>query len=215
MASAAHSRACTSIEQEGGAVANIEPLRRENLEEFEGLFRAIESLDGSVVNSFLTLGRRPEILRAFVNFARAVMGAGTVDSGLKQLVAQVASTSAGCRYCQSHTATSAVGRGISEEKIQALYDFEQSSLFDEAERAALRLARDAALVPNATNPTHFEELRTYYTDEQITELVAAIGLFGFLNRWNDTIATELEDEPFTFASHHLKNAGWEAGKHRS
>jgi alkylhydroperoxidase family enzyme len=54
-------------------------------------------------------------------------------------------------------------------------------LFSDAERAALRLARDSA-VPNATTPAHFEDLRRHYSERQIIDLVAAISLFGFLNR---------------------------------
>jgi len=45
------------------------------------------------------------------------------------------------------------------------------------------------------------------------ELTAAIATFGFLNRWNDTMATELEDEPLEFAGEHLAHHGWERGKH--
>jgi hypothetical protein len=37
-----------------------------------------------------------------------------------------------------------------------------------------------------------------------------IALFGFLNRWNDTLATPLEDEPIEY----LSRGGWQAGKHR-
>ena len=138
---------------------------------------------------------------------------GEIDSGLKFLMAQMASTSHGCRYCQAHTSHSAHNRGISEEKIAALYDFESSAHYTDAERAALRLARDAALQPNATTPDHFEDLRAHYTEDQIVELMATIATFGFLNRWNDTMATELEDKPLAFAQQHLTTSGWSAGKH--
>jgi hypothetical protein len=38
-------------------------------------------------------------------------------------------------------------------------------------------------------------------------------MFGFLNRWNDTFATPLEDEPLHFGETHLTAQGWDAGKH--
>jgi hypothetical protein len=44
--------------------------------------------------------------------------------------------------------------------------------------------------------------------------MAVISLFGFLNRWNDTMATDLEVEPFTFASATYDAAKWGPGKHR-
>jgi hypothetical protein len=42
-----------------------------------------------------------------------------------------------------------------------------------------------------------------------------IALFGFLNRWNDTMATPLEDEPIAVGERYLKRGGWTAGKHRA
>jgi uncharacterized peroxidase-related enzyme len=195
-------------------MARIPPLPREQLAEFEPVFAGAEARQGYVANSLFALGHRPEILSAFMQLFGAVMGRGEVDRGLKQLVAHMASTSHGCRYCQAHTATAAHHLGVPEQKLEALYEFETSPLFDEAERAALRLARDAALVPNAATDAHFEALRQHFSDAQVVEIVAAVALFGFLNRWNDTMATELEDVPVGFASEHLAAAGWEPGKHR-
>jgi uncharacterized peroxidase-related enzyme len=194
---------------------NIEPLRRDQLPEFEEVFEAAEATMGFVPNSLFTMGRRPEILRGFMALAGATLGPGTVDRALKQMVAHIASNSAGCRYCQAHTASTAVRLGAGEERIGHVYEFETSPLFSEGERAALRMARDAALVPNATTPEHFDALRPHFSDEQVVELVAVIGLFGFLNRWNDTMATALEDEPLDFAARHLSGRGWAPGKHRS
>jgi alkylhydroperoxidase family enzyme len=126
----------------------------------------------------------------------------------------MASTNHGCRYCQAHTSHSAHNNGISDQKIAALYEFETNPLFDDAERAARRFARDAALQPNATTSDHCKQLPAHYSEEQIVELMATIATFGFLNRWNDTMPPELEDEPLEFARQHLTDAGWEAGKHQ-
>ena len=45
------------------------------------------------------------------------------------------------------------------------------------------------------------------------ELVAVISLFGWLNRWNDTMATELESSPLAYGKEKLAGAGWAPGKH--
>ena len=169
---------------------------------------------GFVPNSMFTMGHRPEILKGFAHLSGAIMGPGQVDGALKQLVALMASTSAGCRYCQAHTSSSAVRRGADPAKLAEIYEFESSDLFTEAERAALRLARDAALQPNAAAAKHFEDLGAHFSQPEIVELVATVAMFGFLNRWNDTMATSLEDEPLTFGREHLAHAGWEPGKHR-
>jgi uncharacterized peroxidase-related enzyme len=192
---------------------NVEPLNRQDLSDFEPTFKIMEGAVGFVPRSLFTLGRRPNILKAFNGLAMSVFGPGEVEPALKQLVAMMASVSAGCRYCQAHTSASAAHFGVSAEKVAAVFEFETSDLFNDAERAALRLARDAAAVPNATTPAHFEELRRHFEDAQIIEITATISLMGWLNRWNDTLATELEDEPLTFAADYLSNHGWDAGKH--
>ncbi|GAB4321423.1 MAG: carboxymuconolactone decarboxylase family protein [Dehalococcoidia bacterium] len=194
-------------------MAHVDPLSRQDLAAFEALFRAVEGALGFVPNSYFTMGRRPELLRAFARLAATILRDGEVDPGLKQLVALLASRSAGCRYCQAHTAEGAARLGVDPAKVEAAFDFETSPLFDDRERAALRLARDAALVPNATEPAHFEALRQHFSDDQVVEIVAVIALFGFLNRWNDTMATALEHEPHRFAAEHLGRAGWQPGKH--
>jgi hypothetical protein len=56
-------------------------------------------------------------------------------------------------------------------------------------------------------------LKEHFSDKQCVEIVAVISLFGFLNRWNDTMATTLEDKPRAFAAETIAGAGWDVGKH--
>jgi hypothetical protein len=49
---------------------------------------------------------------------------------------------------------------------------------------------------------------------EIVEIMGVIALFGFLNRWNDSMGTALEDLPMTAADRHLSHTGWQTGKHR-
>jgi hypothetical protein len=58
-------------------------------------------------------------------------------------------------------------------------------------------------VPNETTDEHFAELKRWYSDEQIVEITGVIALFGWLNRWNDTMATTLEDSPRQFVQRNL------------
>ena len=189
----------------------VTPKSREQLPEMEPIFSMVEASMGFVPTSMLTMAHWPELLQTFGAFAGNVLNSGKVDPGLKQLIAFVISNSAGCRYCQAHTSHSAAKRGVSVEKIHAAFEFETSDLFDEAERAALRVALHAGMVPNAVEPTHMAALNEHYTARQCVEIVAVISLFGYLNRWNDTMASTLEDKPVSFASTNLPS--WEIGKH--
>jgi len=193
-------------------VANMQPLRREDHPELEHLFAHYDRTLSFVPNSLFTMARRPEILTAFSELITQIWNTGTLPKELKPLVAIVSSVAAGCRYCQAHESIDARERGVEDEKIEAIWDFERSDRFTEGERVALRFARDASLVPNEVTPSHFEEVRRYWDDGQIVEILAVVGLFGFLNRWNDTMATDLEDDPLTFARARF-GANWEPGKH--
>ncbi len=194
---------------------HVKPIPREDLPQYEPFFSVAEQMMGGFVpNSLFTLAHRPEILEAFMRLAGTVNGPGTVDRGLKQLVAYVASNAAGCRYCQAHTSTHASHAGVEAEKIEHAFEYETHPVFSDAERATLRLARDSALQPNLVEPGHFEDLRQHFDEAQIVELVSVCALFGFLNRWNDTMSTELESVPRAFAEQHLGDSGWKVGKHR-
>lgn len=168
---------------------------------------------GFVPNSLLTMARVPGLPEAFVGLVRAVHAHGLVDPITMELVAHVTSTAAGSRYCQAHTADQAARGGVDPELLASVWDFETDDRFDGALRAALRLARDAAQIPNAVGPGHFDDLAEHFDEDQVAALVAVISLFGWLNRWNDTLATTLEAEPAAFAAEYLAPRGWSVGKH--
>src|SRR5437773_6616655 len=180
-------------------MSNMEPLRREDLPELEALFRHYDETLSFVPNSLFTMARRPEILRVFSELITQIWNTGTLPKPLKPLIGIVSSVASGCRYCQAHEAVDAHERGVPDAKIAEIWNFERSELYNEAERVALRFARDASLVPNEVTPHHFEELRRHWDDGQIVEMLAVVGLFGFLNRWNDTMATQLEYRPVAIA----------------
>ena len=194
-------------------MAHVAPLPRQALTDFEDIFARREAEWGVVANALLIMGRRPGVLRAWNALMQSVLFEGSVDIALKRLVALMRSSAAGCRYCQAHTASHGHHDGLEITKIEALWDFETSPLFEPAERAALRLARDAAQLPNAVTERHFEDLREHFDDEAIVELVAVISLYAFLNSWNETLATPLEETAAAFASEHLTEAGWSIGRH--
>lgn len=191
----------------------LEPLADSELGEFEEAFRPAKERLGGVPNSVKIMARRPEITKAWSALSGKIMGPGTVDRALKTMVGHVASRAAGCNYCMAHTGHAGQLMGIPAEKEEALWDFENSDLFSEAERAALRVAIGAGQVPNCVSDEDFAALKAHFDDTQIVELVAVIGMYGFLNRWNDTLATELESTPLAHGRERLEKHGWNPEKH--
>ena len=142
----------------------------------------------------MTMARKPGTLKAFAGLIGAVNDPnGRVPVKLKNCINHIATRTVGCQYCSAHTVTYASIAGVPEDKISAIWEYEHSPLFDEAERAALRFAQAAASIPNAVTDGDFEALRRHYDYEQIIEILLVVCLSGFFTRWNLTMATELED----------------------
>ena len=181
------------------SMSRIKPLSPTQLADFQPMFDVLENTMGYIPNNLLSMAHWPELLTAFRGIGATILQSGELDRGLKQLVAMVASAAHGCHYCQAHTSHSAHKLGVSQEKVEATFEFESSSLFSDAERAALKLAWHAALQPNASSDSDFASLKEHYSDREIVEIVSVIALFGFLNRWSDTMGSELEPLPQAFA----------------
>jgi uncharacterized peroxidase-related enzyme len=194
-------------------MSHLDPLPWDANPQFRDRFQHYQDTRGFVPNSILTMSRRPAIAEAFMNLNKAVLYEGTVPEELKMLVSLVTSQASGCRYCQAHMANLSSIYRASDEKIRAVWEFETSLLFSPAERAAIRLGYHAALVPNEATSEDFDELKRHFDEGQIVEIVATIALFGYLNRWNDTMATALEPRAVEVAQRAIGAAGWQPGKH--
>lgn len=194
-------------------MAHIDPLPREELDDYEAGLAFVEQTMGFVPNSMPTMARVPGLLDGFLGMAQGALGNHLIPHGLKQMIALMTSAGAGCRYCQAHTGHNAERAGVPEEKLAAIWEFETSEHFDEAERAALRLALHAGQVPNAVTDDDFAAVKAHYSDDQATAIVAVISMFGFLNRWNDTMATTLETPAIAFGERVLSPGGWDGSKH--
>jgi alkylhydroperoxidase family enzyme len=195
-------------------MAHVDPRDRSELPEFEEYFAYLDGHAGYVPNAFLTMARLPELFRGYQAFSAALGALNGVPVELKTLMSHLASSAYGCRFCEAHTAHTGVKRGVADERIEKVWEFESSDLFTPAEKAALRLGRDMGMVPNQVTRQHFDDLREWFTEEQIVEMVAAVSLFGFWNRWNDTMATDLEVPIVKVADALLGGRGWEPGKHK-
>lgn len=194
---------------------HMDPLPVDTVaEDIQERFRHYQDTRGFTPNSIQTMARRPDIVRAFMQLNQAVLYEGTVSEELKMLVSLIASQAAGCRYCQAHMANLSKIYKASEEKISRVWEFETADCFSDAERAALRLAYKGALSPAQATQEDFDAAYEHFDEAQVVEIVASIALFGFLNRWNDTMATEIEELPAGVAQDTLRDSfGWEAGKH--
>lgn len=195
-------------------MAHIDPLSPDATPELAGTFRKFEEILGFVPNSLLTMQRRPQMVKAFGELTAAVMDPdGAVDPGFKRVIAHFASRAAGCRYCEAHSLLAAGISGIESEKLEQVWEYKTSPLYTAAERAALDFALAAGSVPNGVDGDIMANLKQHWTEEQIVEILGAVCLYGFLNRWNDSMATDLEESPRELGERILSRGGWSGGKH--
>jgi len=191
----------------------LDPSSNSESPELNPLFNLISQSMGFVPNSMRTMAHWPELLQHFSQLAGTVLNGGVLSADLKQLIAHITSTASGCQYCQAHTAHQAIKKGVTQQKLLAVFEFEDSDLFSEAEKAALKVALHGGTSPNGVEPEHMETLLNHFNQREAVEIISVIALFGFLNRWNDSLATTLEPGPLEFAQSSLTETGWQPGKH--
>lgn len=192
----------------------LDPLPPETTPELAKMADYFAETLGFFPNSLLTMQRRPEIAFAVSALNRAVMAeGGRVTAEQKRLIAYLASTTAGCLYCQAHTSVAAARHGGEMHRVADVWSFETSERFSEAERAAFRFAIAAASSPSAVDETISEGLRAHWDEGEIVEIAGVVALFGFLNRWNDSMGTPLEEVAVEEAGHLIGERGWAPGKH--
>jgi uncharacterized peroxidase-related enzyme len=192
----------------------VTPLDTNHSEEVMELAKFFNETLGFPPNSVLTMQRRPEIAKAFINLNKAVMkNDGRVTSEQKRLIGYLTSANTGCNYCQAHTMLAAQRYGGTQERLDNIWSYQTSELFTDAEKAAFDLAIAASSVPNGVDESIQSNIQKYWDEGEIVEILGVISLFGYLNRWNDSMATTMETGAVAAGESLLKETDWSRGKH--
>tara|TARA_B100000214_G_scaffold374654_1_gene358091 strand:- start:473 stop:1063 length:591 start_codon:yes stop_codon:yes gene_type:complete len=189
----------------------VHPLKSDDKELNELIDFYNETL-GFCPNSIKTMFMRPPIAYAFINLNKAVMeNKGNVTSKIKRLIGYLTSTVTGCNYCRAHTIRAAERYGSNLDQLNEIWDFRKSKRFNEKEKAAFEFAIAASSIPNKVDEQISSELKKYWDDGEIVEILGVISLFGFLNRWNDSMGTPIEDGALESGKAYIKD--WHPDKH--
>jgi len=186
-------------------MARLEPLAPDATPELQEHLQRFQNLLGYIPSTVLVMCRTPRFVKGLAQLASSVWDpASEVDRGLKRLVAYMCGCTHGSKYSMIHAAESAHAAGVSIEKINAVESYRTSPLFTEQERVTLDFAVAGASQPNAVTDELFARMKQHWSESQIVEITMVISINGFLNRWNDTMAPPLEDEPREFVEKNLK-----------
>jgi uncharacterized peroxidase-related enzyme len=138
---------------------------------------------------FRTMANRPEALQSFVPFYGAVMGQGTVDRRIKELVYLACSYANQCAYCTAAHTASGRKAGITEDEMRAL-QARQVQGFTAPERAVIRYARELTRTARAVETR--DALFEHFSGEQIVEITLVAAMANFTNRFNSGLGIEPE-----------------------
>lgn len=151
-------------------------------------------------HALLTMARVEGLLPAILKLVQLTLrNEETVPPRLRFLLACEASRVAGCAYSATHAAHVALHLGVPLSCLRALEHFEDSDEFSLSEKAALHIARVGGSLPVAAPDQSFANARLYYSEDEILAIVSAVAAFGWFNRWNSLMGSELEDEPASVA----------------
>ena len=164
--------------------------RHEVSPEIAVLYDKIFAQRGNVPNMFRVMAHRPEIFTTMQAHFAAVLNTGTLSTKLKELIIVRTSQINHTPYCLASHTILARNLGWTDEQLSCLADWADRKDFTPAEKAALRLAETVTRDANSVSDEQFAELRNYYSEGEIVELLCAIGLFNYFNRFNNALRME-------------------------
>ena len=192
----------------------VSPLDRNSTKQAKEMATFYDETLGFTPNSLFTMMHRPRIAKAFLEMNQAVMeNKGSITSSMKREIAYLSSMTTGCRYCEAHAIRAAERYGSSQERLENIWEYKSNAAFSESDRAMFDLAIAASQVPNGVSEEIKARAKKFFSDGEIVEILGVVALFGYLNRWNDSMGTELENPAVKSAEKILKARGWEVGKH--
>ena len=192
----------------------VSPLDRNSTKQAKEMATFYDETLGFTPNSLFTMMHRPRIAKAFLEMNQAVMeNKGSITSSMKREIAYLSSMTTGCRYCEAHAIRAAERYGSSQERLENIWEYKSNAAFSESDRAMFDLAIAASQVPNGVSEEIKARAKKFFSDGEIVEILGVVALFGYLNRWNDSMGTELENPAVKSAEKILKERGWEVGKH--
>lgn len=195
-------------------MARLSPLPLGQLRECEEGLQRIHDMVGYLPNALATMARKPTSLNTLMALVGNVFREpGRFETGFKFLLAYIASQAAGCAYSSCHAAHAAHEGGETDDRISALADWETSDMFSPREKAAFGLARAVGTLPVEVRDWHYAAMQAYFDEEEIAEIAMSIAIFGWFNRWNSLMCTDLEEAPYEYVRDRL-GAAWSPGRHQ-
>jgi len=129
------------------------------------------------------MAHRPEILKEFFELFKTIMKEGKIEKLLKWKIAFIVSDALKCPFCVDVTSKMLERLGAAKEDLERA---KNSDNLPEKEKEVLTLVKEVTLKANVCTPELFGSLKEKFSEAELVEVVSIIGLFNYINRFNNT-----------------------------
>ena len=165
-------------------MAIISSLEKEQVEEaVKEIYEKFEKESGKVPEWVKVMAHDPKIVKEFTELFKVIMNGNTIKPLLRWKIAYVVSDSLKCPFCVDVTVKMLKILGASEKIINSIKKCKDLS---EEEKEVLTLVKEVTLKASVCTPELFEKLKKKFSEKELVEIVSIIGLFNYINRFNNT-----------------------------
>jgi uncharacterized peroxidase-related enzyme len=150
--------------------------------EAKEIFEQIKKSTGSVPKWMRVMANCEDTLFGFFTLFKSVMDDSPTEKLLKWKIAYVVSEANKCEYCVSVSTLQLKNLGLAESDIHNI-----DKACNEKECIALEYAKAATDHAYKIDPQVIQNLKENFSDSQIVEITSVVGLFSFINRFNDAL----------------------------
>ncbi len=167
-------------------MANLSSLNKQQVNEVaKQVYEKFEQETGKVPEWVKVMAHRPEILKEFTELFKTIMGKGEIEASLKWKIAYTISDMLKCPFCVDVTSKMLNKLGADEKTLENIIKGKDLS---ENEKRVLELVKDITADAHLDKPKIFEELKDKLSEAEIVEIISVIGLFNYINRFNNSLA---------------------------
>jgi len=165
-------------------MAIISSLEKDQVDDIiKSIYEEFEDKGKKVPEWVKVMAHSPKILKEFRELFNVIMTEGKIESILKWKIAYTVSQSLKCPFCVDVTEKMLKKLGADEGTIEKI---KENKDLPEEEKEVLKLVKEVTLKANICTPELFEKLKGKFSEEEIVEIVSIIGLFNYINRFNNT-----------------------------
>jgi uncharacterized peroxidase-related enzyme len=146
------------------------------------IFEQMKNSTSTVPQWMRVMANCEDTLAGFFSLFKSIMDNAPTEKLLKWKIAYIVSEANKCSYCVSISKMQLKTLGLEEESIGTI-----ETVCNEKECVAIEYAKAVALHAYNIDPELIKKLKANYTDAQIVEITSVVGLFSYINRFNDAL----------------------------